>query len=141
MAKTLIEIDDEYLAAAQRALGTATKKDTVNAALREVGQRRVQSAVLLLVLEVGQRQRDPPSSILVTERPQALGMRLAVGVEEALALGRRKVADLEDRLDVLRRDRRRISRIGNLGDEAAVLAERLGQPLAHAGGSSLEHIL
>ena len=36
MAKTLIEIDDEYLAAAQRALGTATKKDTVNAALREV---------------------------------------------------------------------------------------------------------
>ena len=36
MAKTLIEIDDEYLAAAQEALGTATKKDTVNAALREV---------------------------------------------------------------------------------------------------------
>ena len=36
MAKTLIEIDDEYLAAAQRALGTTTKKDTVNAALREV---------------------------------------------------------------------------------------------------------
>ena len=36
MAKTLIEIDDEYLAAAQQALGTVTKKDTVNAALREV---------------------------------------------------------------------------------------------------------
>jgi Arc/MetJ family transcription regulator len=36
MAKTLIEIDDEYLAAAQQALGTTTKKDTVNAALREV---------------------------------------------------------------------------------------------------------
>ena len=36
MAKTLIEIDDEYLAAAQQALGTATKKDTVYAALREV---------------------------------------------------------------------------------------------------------
>jgi Arc/MetJ family transcription regulator len=36
MAKTLVEIDDEYLAAAQQALGTATKKDTVNAALREV---------------------------------------------------------------------------------------------------------
>jgi Arc/MetJ family transcription regulator len=33
---TLIEIDDEYLAAAQQALGTATKKDTVNTALREV---------------------------------------------------------------------------------------------------------
>jgi Arc/MetJ family transcription regulator len=36
MTKTLIEIDDEYLRAAQQALGTATKKDTVNAALREV---------------------------------------------------------------------------------------------------------
>jgi Arc/MetJ family transcription regulator len=36
MAKTLIEIDDDCLAAAQRALGTTTKKDTVNAALREV---------------------------------------------------------------------------------------------------------
>jgi Arc/MetJ family transcription regulator len=36
MAKTLIDIDDEYLAAAQQALGTTTKKDTVNAALREV---------------------------------------------------------------------------------------------------------
>jgi Arc/MetJ family transcription regulator len=36
MAKTLIEIDEQYLAAAQQALGTATKKDTVNAALREV---------------------------------------------------------------------------------------------------------
>ena len=36
MTKTLVEIDDEYLAAARQALGTATKKDTVNAALREV---------------------------------------------------------------------------------------------------------
>jgi Arc/MetJ family transcription regulator len=36
MTKTLIEIDDAYLAAAQQALGTTTKKDTVNAALREV---------------------------------------------------------------------------------------------------------
>jgi Arc/MetJ family transcription regulator len=36
MAKTLIEIDDDYLATAQEVLGTATKKDTVNAALREV---------------------------------------------------------------------------------------------------------
>ena len=36
MTKTLIDIDDEYLAAAQQALGTVTRKDTVNAALREV---------------------------------------------------------------------------------------------------------
>ena len=36
MAKTLIDIDEEYLAAAQQALNTVTKKDTVNAALRAV---------------------------------------------------------------------------------------------------------
>jgi Arc/MetJ family transcription regulator len=36
MAKTLIDVDERYLAAAQEALHTETKKDTVNAALREV---------------------------------------------------------------------------------------------------------
>lgn len=36
MAKTLIDIDEADLVAAQEALHTQTKKDTVNAALREV---------------------------------------------------------------------------------------------------------
>ena len=36
VAKTLIDVDEEYLAAAQEALHTETKKDTVNMALREV---------------------------------------------------------------------------------------------------------
>jgi Arc/MetJ family transcription regulator len=36
MAKTLIDVDEQYLAAAQAVLHTNTKKDTVNAALREV---------------------------------------------------------------------------------------------------------
>jgi len=36
MAKTLIDIDEQALAVAQDALHTNTKKDTVNAALREV---------------------------------------------------------------------------------------------------------
>lgn len=36
MAKTLIDIDEESLAAAADVLRTATKKDTVNAALRAV---------------------------------------------------------------------------------------------------------
>jgi Arc/MetJ family transcription regulator len=39
MAKTLIDIDDELLERARPILGTATKKDTVNAALREVVRR------------------------------------------------------------------------------------------------------
>jgi Arc/MetJ family transcription regulator len=36
MAKTLIDVDEEQLAAAQQVLHTQTKKDTVNAALRLV---------------------------------------------------------------------------------------------------------
>ena len=43
MAKTLIDIDPDSLAAAARELGTVTKKDTVNRALHEVaamGSRR-----------------------------------------------------------------------------------------------------
>jgi Arc/MetJ family transcription regulator len=36
MTKTLIDVDDEQLAAAQKVLQTATKKDTINAALRQV---------------------------------------------------------------------------------------------------------
>jgi Arc/MetJ family transcription regulator len=36
MAKTLIDVDEGDLAAAQRVLRTRTKKETVNAALREV---------------------------------------------------------------------------------------------------------
>ena len=37
--KTMIDLNDEALALAAKELGTTTKKDTVNAALREVGQR------------------------------------------------------------------------------------------------------
>ncbi|MBB6172762.1 Arc/MetJ family transcription regulator [Nocardiopsis mwathae] len=36
MTKVLIDIDDEALTQATELLGTKTKKDTVNAALREV---------------------------------------------------------------------------------------------------------
>ena len=46
MAKTSIEIDPEALATAAEVLGTKTKKDTVNAALREVAQRPVRLRAL-----------------------------------------------------------------------------------------------
>src|SRR5215510_12081392 len=46
MAKTLVDLDEEALAAAARVLGTTTKKDTINGALREVGLREVRSRML-----------------------------------------------------------------------------------------------
>jgi Arc/MetJ family transcription regulator len=39
MAKTVIDLDEEALAEAARILGTKTKRDTVNAALRWVSDR------------------------------------------------------------------------------------------------------
>lgn len=46
MARTLIDVDEAALAVAAAALGTRTKKDTVNEALREVGLRGVRSRML-----------------------------------------------------------------------------------------------
>jgi Arc/MetJ family transcription regulator len=45
--RTIIDIDDELLEAAQAELGTATKKDTVNEALRFVAERRARSRAIL----------------------------------------------------------------------------------------------
>jgi Arc/MetJ family transcription regulator len=46
MSVTQIDLDDDELEQAMRNLGTATKKDTVNSALREVNARRRRLAAL-----------------------------------------------------------------------------------------------
>jgi Arc/MetJ family transcription regulator len=46
MTKTLIDIDEELLAEAAIAFGTRTKKDTVNAALREGVERKKRALAL-----------------------------------------------------------------------------------------------
>lgn len=55
MTKMLIDIDDDTLLAAQDALGTETKKDTVNLALSEavnrIGRARAWSAAQRLAAE------------------------------------------------------------------------------------------
>ncbi len=45
--RTIIDIDDALLDAAQSELGTATKKDTVNEALRYVAERNARSRAIL----------------------------------------------------------------------------------------------
>jgi len=45
--RTIIDIDDELLEAAQAELGTTTKKDTVNEALRFVAERRARARAVL----------------------------------------------------------------------------------------------
>jgi Arc/MetJ family transcription regulator len=44
MTRTVIDLDDDLVADVARALGTRTKKETVNTALREVLENRRQSA-------------------------------------------------------------------------------------------------
>ncbi|MFF3557177.1 type II toxin-antitoxin system VapB family antitoxin [Streptomyces tsukubensis] len=39
MSRTVIDLDDEALAAAAKELGTTTKRDTINTALREIVER------------------------------------------------------------------------------------------------------
>lgn len=45
--RTIIDVDDELLEAAQAELGTTTKKDTVNEALRFVAQRQARVDALM----------------------------------------------------------------------------------------------
>ena len=47
LMRTIIDVDDALLGAAQSELGTATKKDTVNEALRYVAERNARSRAVL----------------------------------------------------------------------------------------------
>jgi Arc/MetJ family transcription regulator len=46
MSKTLIDVDEDLLTRSQQILGTTTKKDTINGALREVVRRAAAEAFL-----------------------------------------------------------------------------------------------
>jgi Arc/MetJ family transcription regulator len=46
VARTVIDLDDDLVASVARELGTTTKKDTVNAALREVLESRRRALAL-----------------------------------------------------------------------------------------------
>ncbi len=63
MAKTLIDVDDALLEAARDVLGTSTKKDTVNTALREVVAARARSEAALKLIEWGQRNEPWDDSV------------------------------------------------------------------------------
>jgi Arc/MetJ family transcription regulator len=51
MSRTVIDLDDDLVAEVARALGTRTKKDTVNTALREVLENRRRAVALTRLRE------------------------------------------------------------------------------------------
>jgi len=54
MTKILVDIDDAALAEAADLLGTKTKKDTVNTALRETAERLRRARALARLAELGE---------------------------------------------------------------------------------------
>lgn len=63
MTKTLIDVDDDLLEAAREVLGTTTKKDTVNAALREVLEAQQRRKAVADLITWGQRNEPWDDSI------------------------------------------------------------------------------
>ncbi|MGH3683392.1 MAG: type II toxin-antitoxin system VapB family antitoxin [Natronosporangium sp.] len=54
MTKVLIDVDDDALTEASALLGTKTKKDTVNRALRETADRLRRANALARLAELGE---------------------------------------------------------------------------------------
>src|SRR6266481_3256467 len=108
--------------------------------LRELAQQRVKLVVPLFGPQIRQHQRETPAAFALFQEKQPARVRPVIGFKEPVPLLCREMADLDDGLHVLRRDRRLIGRVGNLRDETAILAEGFGQTLAHAGRPSIEHI-
>ncbi len=58
MSRTVIDLDDDLVAEVARALGTRTKKDTVNTALREVLENRRRAVALTRLREAATEATD-----------------------------------------------------------------------------------
>ncbi len=54
MSRTVIDLDDALLAEVAQALGTSTKKDTVNTALRETANQLRRAKALARLAELGE---------------------------------------------------------------------------------------
>ncbi len=105
----------------------------------ELGDRLVECGVVFLFAQIRHQQRQVARLERRCADLELARMRAAVGGQERVALAGAEMADREDGGDVLLRDRRGVAGAGDLGDEAAMLAERLGEPLARAGRPRFEH--
>lgn len=60
MSKTLVEVDEELLVKSQHILGTNTKKDTINGALRELVRRAAVDEFLAMARDGALRDAADP---------------------------------------------------------------------------------
>lgn len=59
MARTMIDIDEEALAVAAERLGTRTKRETVNEALRRAARSPIQASATRAILALATDLSDP----------------------------------------------------------------------------------
>src|SRR6266446_3926300 len=107
----------------------------------EVGDHRVDRAVALGVCEIRHRERDDARSRDGMDEGEAARMGAPVSREEIAPVILREMTKLEHRLEMLHRDRHGIGGVGDLRDEGAVLAQRVGQPLPRSGWPIVQHPL
>ncbi|MEU2575427.1 type II toxin-antitoxin system VapB family antitoxin [Streptomyces anulatus] len=68
MSRTVIDLDDEALAAAATELGTTTKRDTINTALREVVERNRRLRALHELQDIVQEEGGLDMDVLLDKR-------------------------------------------------------------------------
>src|SRR6267143_521714 len=104
-------------------------------------QQRVELLVLPLITQVGhtQSQLPPARAAAIFRRPMRMGA--PVGRHETLSLRGEKVAGLKDTLEMICGDRYAVLRVGDLRNEAAILAQPFGQTLAGSSRPTLQHLL
>src|ERR1700681_2095768 len=106
----------------------------------------MQQFVNLLVLPVIAKVRYTqsqlaPARVAAAISRRAMRMGATVGRHETLSLRGEKVANLKDALEVICGDRYAVFRVGDLRNEAAILAQPFGQAKARARRPTLQHLL
>ncbi|MFD7897382.1 type II toxin-antitoxin system VapB family antitoxin [Streptomyces sp. NPDC059743] len=62
MTRTVIDLDDKLVAEVAQALGTSTKRETVNTALREVLENRRRALALTRLIDTSAGTAEPGTS-------------------------------------------------------------------------------
>ena len=108
---------------------------------RDLGEHLVGGAIAGRIAEVRQLDHHVTHRPFLVDDLEPSGMGTSIGQQECITLSRREMTDRENRLEMLGRYWRRIDGVGDLGDEAAVLADRRGKALARAGRPIVDHRL
>jgi hypothetical protein len=96
--------------------------------------------IFLFGSEIRKHQDESPAPLALFEEKQSPRMRAMIGVQKPHPFLRGEVTNLDDGMHMLRRNRRLIGRVDDLGDKASVLAERFSETLPHAGRTSIKDV-